>query len=230
MVRFWHDDWVVDFEVLRLQQLELAKSAVFEGSLEHIKRFVAVDMSANSFLLGDDAPLFAAAVLIERGQKTPLEVATASLAPDMPYRSGFLTFREAPVILEALEKLKGSYDLIWCDGNGLMHPRRAGIATHLGVTLQKPSLGVAKQPLTGSHKDVALEAGSTQPVLSSSGEILGTALRSKRNTKLLYVSPGHLCSVQSALGFVLEHLDGLRIPYPTRLAHDASNVARKAGS
>ncbi len=218
------------FDQMRDQQLEIAQKAVFEGSLEHVRRFVAVDMSANSFLLGDDAPLFAAAVLLERGNKTPLEVATATMKPDIPYRTGFLAFREAPVILAALEKLKGDFDLIWCDGNGLMHPRRAGIATQLGVQLEKPSLGVAKQPLTGKYKDVALEAGAKEPVVSSSGEILGFALRSKRNTKLIYVSPGHLCDVDSALEFVLEHSDGLRIPYPTRLAHTASNEARKAGS
>lgn len=219
---------MVDFEALRLQQLELAKIAVFEGTLEHVKRFVAVDVSVQSFYQGTDAPLFAAAVLLERGHKTPLEIATARLEPEMPYRTGFLTFREAPVILNALEKLQGSYDLIWCDGNGLMHPRRAGIATHLGVTLDKPALGVAKQPLTGRFKDVPLEFGARQPVHSSSDETLGFALRSKRSTKLIYISPGHLCSVDAALEFVLEHLDGQRIPYPTRLAHDASNDARKA--
>jgi deoxyribonuclease V len=220
----------MDFAALRIQQLDIAQKAVFEGSLEHVKRFVAVDMSAQSFYQGDDAPLFAAAVLLERGNPKPLEIATAILEPEIPYRTGFLAFREAPVILAALEKLQGSYDLIWCDGHGLMHPRRAGIATYLGVQLEKPSLGVAKQPLTGKYKDVALEADAREPVVSSSGEILGFALRSRRKTKLIYVSPGHLCSTDSALEFVLEHLDGLRIPYPTRLAHQASNVARVAGS
>jgi deoxyribonuclease V len=215
------------FEQMRIQQLEIAKKAVFEGSLEQVRCFVAVDMSANSFLQGDDAPLFAAAVLLERGNPKPLEVATATMKPDIPYRTGFLAFREAPVILAALEKLKGDFDLIWCDGNGLMHPRRAGIATQLGVQLEKPALGVAKQPLTGTFKDVALEAGAKESVVSSSGETLGFAVRSRRNTKLIYVSPGHLCNVDNALEFVLEHSDGFRIPYPTRLAHTASNEARK---
>jgi deoxyribonuclease V len=220
----------MDFGALRKQQLEIAQKAVFEGSLEHVKRFVAVDVSAQSFYQSHDAPLFAAAVLLERGNKTPLEIATAMLEPEIPYRTGFLTFREAPVILAALEKLQGSFDLIWCDGHGLIHPRRAGIATYLGVMLEKPALGVAKQPLTGTFKDVTLEFGAKQPIRSSSGETLGFALRSKRNTKLIYISPGHLCNVDNALGFVLEHLDGLRIPYPTRLAHDASNEARKEES
>jgi deoxyribonuclease V len=96
--------------------------------------------------------------------------------------------------------------------------------------LEKPALGVAKQPLTGTFEDVSLEAGAREPVIASSGETLGFALRSKRNTKLIYVSPGHLCSTDSALDFVLENLDGLRIPYPTRLAHQASNEARVVGS
>jgi deoxyribonuclease V len=218
------------FEQMRIQQLEIAKKAVFEGSLEQVRCFVAVDMSANSFLQGDDAPLFAAAVLLERGNPKPLEVATATMKPDIPYRTGFLAFREAPVILAALEQLRGDFDLIWCDGHGLIHPRRAGIATYLGVMLEKPALGVAKQPLTGTFEDVSLEFGSKQPILSSSGETLGFALRSRRNTKLIYVSPGHLCSVDNALEFVLEHSDGFRIPYPTRLAHVASNEARKEAS
>ncbi len=217
----------MDFALLCEKQLEIAKKAVFQGSLEHVRHFVAVDVSAQSFYQGDDAPLYAAAVLLEPGNKTPLEIATARLAPEIPYRTGFLAFREAPVILEALEQLQGSYDLIWCDGHGLMHPRRAGIATYLGVMLEKPALGVAKQPLTGTFEDVSLEVGSKQPVIASSGETLGFALRSKRNTKLIYVSPGHLCSTDNALEFVLEQLDGLRIPYPTRLAHQASNEARK---
>ncbi len=221
---------MIDFAVLREQQRQLAARAVIAGSLVSVKRFVAVDVSAQSFYGGPDAIMYAAAVVLERGSKNVLEVATASIKPDVPYRTGFLAFREAPVVMQALEGLKSGFDLVWVDGHGIMHPRRAGIATHLGVTLGVACLGVAKQPLTGAVGPLEEAAGSVATVTAGTegNELLGFAVRLRKRSKPVFVSSGHRCSSQAALGFVLEHADGLRLPYPTRLAHDAANAFRRA--
>jgi deoxyribonuclease V len=224
----------MDFAALRAQQIELAARAINTGSLEQVRRFVALDMSSQVFIrpgqkLELEAPLFAAAVVFERGNPKPLEVATAVLEPSVPYRTGFLAFREAPVLLKALEGLHSEFDMLWLDGHGILHPRRCGIATHLGVLLDKPALGVAKTPLIGVHEELGLEAGSSEPIRVGQ-ETLGYALRMRAKTKPVYVSSGHLCSGEAALGFVQECGDGYRLPWPTRGAHQAANEVRKNSS
>lgn len=224
----------MDFATLRAQQIELAAQAVNTGSLKHVRRFVALDMSSQVFIRPDqklelEAPLFAAAVVFERGNPKPVEVATAVLEPSVPYKTGFLAFREAPVLLKALEGLQSSYDMLWSDGHGILHPRRCGIATHLGVLLGKPALGVAKTPLIGVHDELGLKAGSSEPIRVGQ-ETLGYALRLRAKTKPVYVSSGHLCSGEAALEFVRECGDGYRLPWPTRGAHQAANEARKNSS
>jgi deoxyribonuclease V len=216
----------IDWAALREQQREIALKAVYNGTLQGVRRFVAVDMSAQSFYGGEDAMMYAAAVVLERGNHQPLEVATASMSPEVPYRTGFLAFREAPVILKALEQLRSDFDLIWLDGHGLMHPRRAGIATQMGVLLGKPSLGVGKTPLTGKVEDLAPAAGSSARI-TTKDELLGFAARLRDRAKPVFVSPGNLCDPQSALGFVLEHSDGYRLPWPSRAAHEEANRVRR---
>jgi deoxyribonuclease V len=212
----------LDLAALKRQQLEIATRAVHEGALEGIERFVALDMS-NKARTND--PLFAAAVVFEVGNPKPLEVKTAFLEDDFPYIPGFLSFREAPVLLAAMAKLETSFDLLWVDGFGRLHPRRAGIATHLGVTLEKASLGVAKTPFVGRVGTLEDGAGSVAEVVLD-GETLGYALRTRLKSKPIFVSSGHGCSLEAVLGFVRSHLDGLRLPYPSRAAHLAANAAR----
>ncbi len=216
----------IDWAALREQQREIALKAVYTGTLQGVRRFVAVDMSSQSFYGGEDAMMYAAAVVLERGNKQPLEVATSSMSPEVPYRAGFLAFREAPVILKALEKLRSDFDLIWLDGHGLMHPRRAGIATQMGVLLGKPSLGVGKTPLFGQMAELDMAAGSSARI-TSKDELLGFGVRLRNRVKPVFVSPGHLCDPDSALRFVLEHADGYRQPWPSRVAHEEANRVRR---
>jgi deoxyribonuclease V len=216
----------IDWAELREQQREIASKAVYTGSLADVKRFVAVDMSSQSFYGGENAMMYAAAVVLERGSHAPLEVATASLSPEVPYRAGFLAFREAPVIFKAIEKLRTDFDLIWVDGHGLMHPRRAGIATQMGVLLGKASLGVGKTPLFGQMADLELELGSSARI-TSKDELLGFGVRLRKRANPVFVSPGNLCDPTSALGFVLEHADGYRQPWPSRVAHEKANRIRR---
>lgn len=135
-----------------------------------------------------------------------------------PYVPGLLSFREAPAIIEALEKLDRLPQLILCDGQGIAHPRRLGIASHIGVITGIPAIGVAKNRLTGEHGDLPAEKGSHVHLIDK-GEIVGALLRSRTGVKPVYVSPGHKICLKTALGFVMKCLTRYRLPETTRWAH-----------
>ncbi len=134
-----------------------------------------------------------------------------------PYIPGLLSFREGPALLAAFARLRTEPDLILIDGHGRAHPRLFGIACHLGVLLDKPTVGCAKSLLVGEHREPGAKAGSTTPLLLH-GERVGVVLRTRDNVKPIYVTPGHRVSVDSAVGLVRRCLDGYRIPRPTREA------------
>ncbi|NEQ43180.1 MAG: deoxyribonuclease V [Leptolyngbya sp. SIOISBB] len=134
-----------------------------------------------------------------------------------PYVPGLLSFREIPTILAALTTLKLTPDLILCDGAGIAHPRRLGIACHLGLIVDCPTIGVAKSRLIGTHDDVPAEKGAWVPLLDS-GEIIGAVWRSRTNTKPLYISAGHRISLPTALDIVQQCTPKYRLPETTRLA------------
>ncbi|GGF15649.1 deoxyribonuclease V [Hymenobacter cavernae] len=136
----------------------------------------------------------------------------------VPYVPGFLAFREAPNLLQTYEKLTQKPDIIMVDGHGIAHPRRMGIAAHLGVLLDRPTFGVAKQKLTGNYTEPAITRGSLTPLTDRSGELLGEVLRSKDKVNPLFVSPGHLCDQATATRLTLACLRGYKLPEPTRLA------------
>ena len=146
-----------------------------------------------------------------------IEYAVAERPTDFPYIPGLLSFREVPTLLEAFGKLKQLPDLLLCDGQGYAHPRRFGIACHLGVALDLPSIGVAKSRLIGSHKEPAEAAGSQTPLLDK-GETIGAVLRTKDRTNPLYISCGHQVSLSSAVEKVLACCRGYRLPDTTRWA------------
>ncbi|UYZ61580.1 deoxyribonuclease V [Hymenobacter weizhouensis] len=136
----------------------------------------------------------------------------------LPYIPGLLSFREAPNVLLAYQKLQQQPDVIMVDGHGIAHPRRMGIAAHLGVLLDKPTFGVAKQKLTGEYQEPGPQRGSTSPLLDRSGELLGEVIRSKDKVQPLFVSPGHRCDQATATRLTLACLRGYKLPEPTRLA------------
>jgi deoxyribonuclease V len=154
-----------------------------------------------------------------------------AIAPlQFPYVPGFLSFREIPVLLEALGKLRQTPDLLFCDGQGYSHPRRMGLAAHLGVVLDLPTIGCAKSILIGTHGPVPAEAGSWAPLVDgkTGGERIGAALRTRTGVKPIYVSQGHRVSLRTAIRMTLEVTDGFRIPRPTRDAdHYAGEIKRK---
>lgn len=144
-----------------------------------------------------------------------------------PYVPGFLSFREIPVILKAIDRLETAPDLFIIDGQGTAHPRRLGIAAHLGMVLDLPTLGVAKSRLCGTHKILPEEAGSETPLMDK-GERIGTVLRSKARCNPLYISPGHKMSHEKAMEITRNCLRGYRLPEPTRLADKLSKEKEAA--
>jgi len=135
-----------------------------------------------------------------------------------PYIPGLLAFREGPAIIEAYGKLRRKPDLLIIDGQGIAHPRGFGIACHVGVLLGIPTLGIAKKKLYGTYVEPAEKKGSWSPLLSKEGDAIGSVLRTRDNTKPVFVSPGHKLDTESARKIALECARGYRIPEPTRRA------------
>jgi deoxyribonuclease V len=141
----------------------------------------------------------------------------------MPYIPGLLSFREAPCVLGAFHKLRQQPDLVMVDGQGIAHPRRIGIAAHLGLWLELPTIGCAKSILTGSYNKTALseEAGSYVP-LTYKKETIGAVVRTRTRVNPMFISPGHLISIETSIKYVLACCKGYRLPEPTRLADKLS--------
>ena len=149
------------------------------------------------------------------------EVKVAGGPPGFPYIPGLLSFRESPVLVEALEQLEITPDILLVDGHGIAHPRRFGIACHIGLLADTPTIGCGKSILKGRHGPLGREAGS-QADLVDKGEVVGTALRTRVDITPIYVTIGHKIDLSSAAHWVLACCKGLRQPEPTRLAHLAA--------
>jgi len=149
------------------------------------------------------------------------EVRVAEAEPPFPYIPGLLSFREVPVLMGALKALTTTPDLVLVDGQGLAHPRRFGLACHLGLMLDVPTIGCAKSILVGRHASLPQEAGSWTE-MTDNGEVIGAAVRTRTNVKPVYVSVGHKIDPDAAVRWTLACCRGLRIPEPTRLAHQAA--------
>ena len=162
-----------------------------------------------------------AVVVLSYPELRPVETQVVEAELNFPYIPGFLSFRESPIILAACEKVTVTPDLILVDGQGIAHPRRMGLASHLGLLLNTPTIGCAKSLLCGRHEMPDEEPGSFAEIIDW-GETIGAALRTKTGTKPIYVSIGHKIDLQTAIHWVLECCRGYRLPEPTRLAHLAA--------
>ena len=159
----------------------------------------------------------AAVVVLEFPSLQLVDFALEKRPTSFPYVPGLLSFREIPTILDALATLKTTPDLILCDGQGIAHPRRLGIACHLGLVIDRPTIGVAKSRLIGNHTELPPEKGAWVPLLDN-GETIGAVLRSRTNTNPLFISPGHRITLATALEYVLRCTPKYRLPETTRLA------------
>ena len=148
-----------------------------------------------------------------------IEVRTATLLLKFSYIPGLLSFREGPVLLECFGKIKSSPDVILFDGQGLMHPRRMGIAAHLGILLDKPTVGCAKSYLYGEFRLPANSKGAFEYVRDKNKEIIGACLRTRTDVKPVFVSIGNKISLSKAIDIILQCVTRYRIPEPLRYAH-----------
>jgi deoxyribonuclease V len=171
---------------------------------------------------------FAGVVVLRTSDWTVVESRGAVRKSPFPYVPGLLSFREAPALLEAFAKLQSEPDAVMLDGHGLAHPRRFGLACHVGLWLDRPALGCAKTLLTGRHKEPGRKAGSVASLLDKD-EVIGAAVRTKDRVKPVFVSAGHRIDLPSAVRLVLLGARGYRLPEPTRQAHLFVNRLRLQG-
>jgi len=162
--------------------------------------------------------IFAAAVVLRLPNLEIVETATTSKKLTFPYIPGLLSFREAPVCIAAVEKLKTNPDVFLIDGQGIAHPRRLGLAAHLGLFFNKPTIGCAKSRLIGTFDEPPLEKGSCTP-LKDKEQIIGAVLRTRTNVKPLFISVGNKCTLDDAIAITLTCTTKYRLPEPTRMAH-----------
>lgn len=210
-------------EAVALQR-QLAQSICLECRLPAEVRLVAgVDVSYRRG--GSD--FFAAVVVLELPGLTVAERVSAADRVNFPYVPGLLSFRELPVLLKAFRKLGTVPDAVLVDGQGIAHPRRLGLASHLGLWLDLPTVGCAKSRLCGQHDSPGRRRGD-RVALMLGDEAVGTVLTTRDGVKPLYVSPGHLIDVEGAAELVMRCGGRYRLPEPTRLAHHLSNEARRS--
>ncbi|HET8701178.1 MAG TPA: deoxyribonuclease V [Nitrococcus sp.] len=167
----------------------------------------------------------AAVAVLDFPQLTPLEVQVACEPTPFPYIPGLLSFRELPVVLRALEKLSITPDLVLCDGQGIAHPRRLGIAAHLGVVIGLPTIGVGKSRLIGNYRDPGQEKGCVAPLMDAKQRI-GTVVRTRSAVRPLFISPGHLIDHASAVEWTLACIGRYRLPEPIRVADRVASARR----
>lgn len=206
-------DWDGTAQQARVLQRTLAERVVLEDDFAPLRVIAGVDVGFEE----QGRVTLAAAVLLDTESLQLIGHSVARIPSSMPYVPGLLSFRELPALLQALQALPQVPDLIYCDGLGIAHPRRLGIASHLGVVTGLPTIGVAKSILVGSHEELPQEKGARVP-LKHAGEQVGWMLRSKDRVKPLIVSPGHRVSLDTAVELVASCCRGYRLPEPTRLA------------
>lgn len=210
-------DWQMEAAQAREIQHLLASQVSHDGDIVSASLIAGVDISSPY----SRGMATGAVVVLDYPDMNLVEVETARMLLDFPYVPGLLSFREAPLVLAVCEKLSVTPDLILVDGQGIAHPRRLGLASHLGLFLDMPTIGCAKSRLCGTHEAVPAEPGRFVE-LEDNGEIIGRVLRTKIRTKPLYISVGHMIGLGNAINWVMACCRGYRLPEPTRLAHLAA--------
>jgi deoxyribonuclease V len=208
----------MDVDTARLKALQegIAKRARIEDDHGPLERFAGGDVAYS----GDMA--VGGVVVLDRKMEV-IQERTALARVKFPYVPTYLAFRELGPILKAARGL--DFDVLLIDGQGMAHPRRAGLATHVGVLLDRPTIGVAKNILCGGVER-EVRVGHPAPIILE-GEKVGYALKAREGTRPIFVSPGHRVSLEGALEIVMKCLKGYRLPEPVRLAHILANRGRE---
>ena len=210
-------EWRVTTARAREIQAELAGQVSRQGRVENPHLVGGLDISVNRFARTGTA----AAVVLSFPELKLLETSVVTGPIEFPYVPGLLSFREAPLTLASCEKLTQTPDFFLVDGQGVAHPRRMGIAAHLGLCLGVPTIGCAKSRLIGEYEEPGESAGNYADLIDK-GEVIGAVLRTRTGVKPVYVSIGHNIDLASAVRLVLGCCRGHRLPEPARLAHQAA--------
>jgi deoxyribonuclease V len=211
--------WQVSAQEAIAIQESLRQQVVREDRFDPIRTVAGVDVGFEA----DGTITRAAVVVLGYPELDLVETAIVRCPTTFPYIPGLLSFREAPAVLDALDRLEALPDLLICDGQGIAHPRRLGLASHLGLCTGLPSIGAAKSRLIGRHEPVGEGRGDRQP-LWDGDEIIGAVLRTRKNTQPVYVSIGHRISLETAVQLVLACTGAYRLPEPTRQAHRLASL------
>lgn len=206
--------WPQTSEAAIAIQQQLRDQVITQDQLGTVNLVAGVDVGFES---GGAITRAAVAVLSFPDLKL-VEQAIARLPTSFPYVPGLLSFREIPAVLEALAQLQTPPDLLLCDGQGIAHPRRLGIASHIGLLVDLPTVGVGKSLLVGKYEEPPNDRGAWTP-LHHRGETIGAVLRTRPGTKPLYISSGHRVSLPTALDYVMRCTTKFRLPETTRFAH-----------
>jgi deoxyribonuclease V len=215
-----HDWDVKPARAIELQNEWRAKVKI-EAPQREIYTIAGCDISFNKF----SETIYAGIVVWEIATQKVIEQQGVVTTAQFPYIPGLLSFREVPALLEAWAKLESEPDAVMLDGQGIAHPRRIGVGAHFGLLVERPTIGCAKSVLVGKFDDPEPQRGSWSPMIHK-GETVGAALRTKNKVQPVYISPGHLMDLPTAIDLALQCDGGYRVPEPTRQAHLYVNELR----
>jgi deoxyribonuclease V len=215
--------WEVNTREASRIQTDLREQLILhsEVNFSTIQTIAAADVSFNKF----DNILYTAVVILRFSDLQIINYFSKISSTRFPYVPGFLSFREAPAVLEIFEELLDPPEVLICDGQGIAHPRGMGLASHLGLFLNLPTIGCAKSVLVGCYSEPSPEKGSYSPLIYREKKV-GVALRSRSNVKPIFISCGHKIGLQDAVRLVLHTCQRYRIPEPLRIAHQLVNKMR----
>jgi len=213
--------WNLSYSQARECQKNLASKVQFNPLKKQPKLIAGIDCAFSK----DGKKIIAAVVVLKLPDFVSVETTSALRKVTFPYIPGLLSFREAPVCIAAVEKLKAEPDVFVIDGQGIAHPRRLGLAAHLGLFFDKPTIGCAKSRLTGYFEDLPLKK-SAYSLLKDKDEVIGAVVRTRTNVKPVFISVGNKCRLDDAIKITLDCTTKYRLPEPTRLAHQLVSKLR----
>ncbi len=231
--------WNVNYKTATEIQEKLEKSIILKKPEKKINMVAGADVSylperrsrlpvPNLIRVGQKKRhlFFASIIIFELQTMERVEAVTASGKIDFPYIPGLLSFRESPILLKAISKIKSEPDVIILDAQGIAHPRGIGLASHIGLLLDKPSIGCAKTRLIGEYSEVGENVGN-YTLLKTKEKTVGAVLRTRKNVKPVFISPGHKIDLNTSIDLVLKCCRGYRLPEPVRQAH---NLVKKTAT
>jgi deoxyribonuclease V len=217
-------NWDLSYSQARGLQEKLASKVQFVPIKKKPKLIAGLDCAFSK----DGKKIIAVVIVLKLPDFTSVETTSATRKTTFPYIPGLLSFREAPVCIDAVKKLRSKPDVFIIDGQGIAHPRRLGLAAHLGLFFDKPTIGCAKSRLTGQFEEPPLEKGSYSLLkdTKTNNETIGAVLRTRTNVKPVFVSVGNKCLLKDAIETTLACTTKYRLPEPTRMAHQLVSKQR----